>query len=337
MACKLHHHAPLAQLAREIGAQLGCQSPREDCVLAKDREPGMLGMPGAVFGTCQAVLPFTGDPLTHTEKVARVLEEAGMPFSGSHELFSGYLERWEAGIPEALNRASRPLGADGRVPIVITGWDPGESSGRERIRALTSATPARMAPNGTVLCRVLLNNGASVDQAVALSQEWLRLARTRRALPPWWLVIQPGAGLPAGELARYRALMGDDWRFVTAAANPFTSPEAIEELWGQIAVIQLPIGPAGGISQDGTVRLGPVKVAGSGDSGQCNVLEFTDRFRDHPSVPVMIALGPSPSWEEQEDRNRLSAFAPLARKACEALWGTRLPKERIDYVLTLSA
>ncbi len=334
MACEIAANEPLSRLRDDLGLAHQCHSIRVKCFKGLSRRSSelALGVPGAALGYCQALFNYSGSPSDHSMKVARCLSEINAPWSQSHELYWGYRT---GESPEGFMEAGmRPLLGSGRVPVVITGLDARDDFAL--IDRIVSSRPP-VVPGETVLVRIVLKSNHSAKSAASLVTRLVDKAEQNAEMPPWWPLFQSDG--PVDLWNGVRRELGERWRYVNVAINPFT-PKGIAEFIGeQVTVAQTPIGLARGMSDEGTIRLEPgMVISGAPDSGEWRFDEFMRTLLEVCSaVPTLIVLGPSlPSWSDKDNIERIQRFLPLLRKACAMLW-RGLSASRQEEVWRLSA
>lgn len=333
MACNLAENAPLQRLREVLGLPSQCHSLRPSCVHGYTQTTGQwtMGIPGAVIGYCQALFAQESSALLHTDKVKKLLSEIGAPWANSHELFWGYKTSEEP--QDYLEQGMAPLRGNGRVPILITGLDPARDI--EQIKQIFETTPA-VSPGETILMRIVLNGDDSINRAVNLIRKVLGECRSQRSMPQWWPLLQ--GGIDCKQWNQLKTQLGDDWKYVNVAVNPFTPHDVVECINNQITVAQVVVGLADGISDDGMIQLAPgMTISGASESDTYSLMEYMQGLGHLPVVPTLIVLGPSqPAWSDELNQRRIAKLIPLLRQGCEILWKS-LPKERQEYVWRLSA
>jgi hypothetical protein len=334
MACKIAENQPLSLLRRQLGTPNQCHSLREECIHGYERHSGerIMGIPGAALGYCQGVFKRAGGAETHTQHVTRLLSEIGAPWAKSHELFWG--NRRDESPSEFVEQGMRPLWGSGRVPILITELDPARNI--ETIESIVATTPA-IYPGEVVLIRLVLSGKESVDRASALIRRVFYESRMAKEMPKWWPLLQSDMKLE--EWKRLEEVLGDDWRFVNVAVNPFMPSDVYEYLRDQITVGQVPVGLAEGVSSEGTIKLAPgmVRLTGAVDCAAYSLPEYMEQLSTLDTAPTLIVLGPSLlGWSDVINQRRIAALLPPLRDGCNILWGSLEASQR-DMIWNLAA
>lgn len=334
MVCSIAYNRPLTRMRTDLGLPAQCHGLRDECIKGYRAAPSdyAMGIPGAAIGYCQALFNRDGSSAVHTSRVIKLLEEIEAPWAHSHEMFWGYRQ----GEPPAafIEQGVTPLRSDGRVPILITGLDPGRDS--KALQQIVSSEPA-IAPGETILVRVMLQDSASVDGAVRLLRMIHAGAATTHEMPKWWPLLQ--GALSIEEWSKLERDLRELWPYVNVAISPFTPQPLTDHLANQITVAQIPIGSADGVGSDGTIKLAPgMKISGAVEGAEYSLPAYMEMLQASlPVVPTLIILGPSqPDWTERMNQDRLAALLPHLRMACKILWRD-LPKNRRDLIWRLSA
>ena len=333
MVCSIADNNPLKKLERELNLPRRCHGKRRECIHGFATQDGdfVMGLPGTALGYCQALFNYAGKPDAHTSKVAQLLKEIKAPWANSHEMFWGHRK---AETPaEFIERGIAPLLGTGRVPILITGLDPGKS--RVELEAIMETTPA-VPENETVLVRVVLNDEKSLQEISGVIRVLLARARLTGAMPKWWPLLQ--GAIPASSWSGLKNSLGSDWDFVNVAVNPFTPSDVFEEVESQITVAQIPVGKAEGVHADGGVQLHPdVRILGAAQNARYSMPAFAKQLEFLSGAPTLIILGPSlPDWSDGDNQERIASLLPLIRSSCDTLW-CRLSPQRRDEVWKLVA
>jgi|GEM_PF-1562631 hypothetical protein len=344
MVCSIADNTPLKRLEAELNLPKRCHGRRLRCIKGFEAAPtdAVLGMPGTAVGYCQALFPRESSPDEHTRKVSRLLAEIEAPWSQSHELFWGY--RKDQSPERYVNDATSPLIGVGRVPIVITGLDP--AKGWDEIQELITTKP-NLAPEETILFRVVLSDEASVDAAAKLMSMILQDVRASGSMPRWWPLLQAQFG--ADLWRRLSEQLGDDWQFANVGVNPFVPKAAFEFCYPQITVGQIVVGDAEGIANDGTINI-PDSMQILGASGNNRSYHLPSFIRmlmssdfladDQPPTllpPTIIVLGPCQTgWSDAYCQGRIAKLLPHLRAGCNVLWA-RLNEDRREEVWQMAA
>jgi hypothetical protein len=325
MVCSIADNTPLKKLEIELNLPPRCHGKRRECIHGFETQDGdfVMGLPGTALGYCQALFNNTGHPTTHTEKVMRLLSEIEAPWSNSHELFWGY--RGAETPSEYLEQGIKPLLGTGRVPILITGLDPGAS--RSELEAIMATSPA-IPQNETVLVRTVLTDGDSLKKITIVLRDLLAKARATKTMPKWWPLLQ--GNLRTADWERLRDGLGTDWDYVNVAVNPFVSDEAFELFRDQITVAQIPVGFATGIRSDGNIHIpAEMKITGATKGGGYSLPEFATKLYTLRMPPALIILGPTqPGYSDVDNQKRLAILMPLLQRACDTLWQSLTPERR---------
>jgi hypothetical protein len=221
----------------------------------------------------------------------------------------------------------------GRVPVLITGLDPAVQRGE--IQTILATTPS-VQPGETILVRMVLSSGESLNDAAALIHELLATCRKDEVMPRWWPLFQGELGLK--QWSKFQGLLRSDWQYVNVAVNPFTDDEVFDFLREQVTVAQLPVGLPDGISPDGVVRLATgMKIMGATKDSSYSIPQFVERLSLLTSPPTIIILGPSlPDWSDEVNQARLAKLLPILRSSCNSLWAD-LSQVRREAVWNMTA
>lgn len=322
MACKIAINSPLRNLMGFLGVSSHhCHSLRETCIHHLEQignDEMFYGSLGAIVGYCQALfnkLPESA-AAENTRKVTTLLEEAGMPFPKSHELFFGHKNPKET-VQEFLDESTRPLRGIGRVPILITGLQTSQNGDMEIIKSITE-TGINIIPDETALIRILIDDtDMSLNKTADLIFDLIKKAEAEKKMPQWWPLLQ--GDISPATWKKLKEKLGEYWKFTNVAINPFCSvPDFVMD---QVTVGQLVVGAAEGVSEE-TIRLAPgMKILGARDEEAYEVEKYFSQLGFLAHVPTIIVLGPSlPQWSDDDNKARLSALLPLLRGHCEKLW-----------------
>lgn len=268
---------PLWRLVEETGLA----GTIESCHI---REPGE-----KVGGYCQGLFPVLGSPGEHTKYLAKMLAVAGARYPNSHELCldtkpsSESVERW-------LTEATEPFrNGNGCVPVLITNLGVGESMiGR------IFASPRQF--DEPVLVRMLITEDSESFFCAAYRMERLvEQVRSEKIVPAWWPLFQ--GNMSVNGWKQLRQDLGEYWKYVCVAMNPFMGPGVQNLLFANIVVAQVPIGLADGIESN--------KIIINGTSYSLD--EYCAHINALPHRPVFIVLGQSlPEWSEDMNVSRVS-------------------------------
>lgn len=334
MVCKIADNEPLKLLRDDLGLASQCHSLLRKCIRGHEKRTGnlIMGIPGAALGYCQALFVRVGDAEVHTEHVINQLEIIDAPWSRSHELFWG--NRQNESPNEFVDKGIRPLLGDGRVPILITELDPAKNG--EEIDSILEISPP-IFPGESVLLRLALSGDSSIDRICLLISLLIERARQEEQMPKWWPLLQ---GHLTSEQWKYlKQQLGDNWKYVNIAVNPFTTADILDFLHEQITVAQIAVGLAEGIRSDGQITLakGMVKLTGADDCPSYSLPLYMQALSKLDSAPTLIVLGPSLlEWSDEINRARLSALKPLIYDACRTLWNEVKEVEKA-MILKMSA
>lgn len=332
MGCTLAENRPLSLLRHDLGIDRTCHSRRPSCThgLSQDRTETAMGAPGAVLGYCQALFSAAAAPDVHTRKVTLLLRQIDAPWAQSHELFWGY--RGAASPAEYVTRSMEPLLGDGRVPILITGLDPGRD-----MAAINEilASPVPVAPDETVLLRLVLRDETSIVAVGTLLRALLSEARRVGAMPRWWPLLQ--ADFSVEQWQAVRASAGEAWAYANVAVNPFSDPRTFDACAAQVTVAQVVVGARGCVQGQDVHVPAAMRILGTTGDASYSLPQFLQELRSLPVVPTLILLGPSQTaWSDSDDQTRVREVLRLLRQGCDELWKDLSPKRR-ETVWSLSA
>jgi hypothetical protein len=335
MTCQIAENRPLRFLQASLAVPHQCHSRREHCIqgLAPVESSCVLGTSGTAIGYCQALFNYHGNARDHTLMVMRILREIKAPWAMSHELFWGYRTTEAPG--KFVEDGLRPLIGTGRVPVCITALDPYEDY--DTIWEIFSTTP-NVPPGECVLLRLMAKSGERAQRPlVKLVKRLVTQASKAGEMPRWWPLFQTDESF--GTWADLRRGLGDNWKYLNVAINPFTGTRVLQEASEQITVAQIPIGLEEGIARDGTITLEPeMHILGARKAGErWNIFSYFEKLKDLPVTPTLIILGPSrPAWTPEMNARRISRLLPILREACDKLWGT-LGHARRDFLWSLES
>jgi hypothetical protein len=282
-----------------------------------------MGIPGAVIGYCQALFVKKNDPKSHTQNILDLLGGVNAPWYKSHELFWG--NRTTESISDFICQSVEPLLGNGRMPILISPLDPKKDFAI--IQEILNTDPL-VFDGETTLIRIVLTDDNSVETAATLMQNVLSNAREKKQMPKFWVLLQ--GQLNYMQWQHLRNLMGDDWRYVNIAINPFTAKALPEFCWEQVTVAQVVLGHLEGIKDNGTISLPEgMKIAGAVECDSYDLHDFIGLLGNLEVIPTLIILGPSLlEWTDQYNLDRIEKLLPLLKKECNHLWGTLSDKTK---------
>lgn len=315
--CNTQEIKQLEDMRLAIGAPEVCLNPGDD------------GKVHYLLGYCQGLFNQEGgSPPEHTNLVTRLLERVRAPMPKSHELFIG-LKKRDVSIKEYLIAAAQPLLKDGRVPVIITMYDP--ATDMEKINELFS-TPSPAAANHTILVRIGLGSRASFAPIAALMQQLHREAVRTGIMPQYWPLIQADFGVT--EWQAFRAAVGEEvWKHVTIAATPFMPLETLKGLASNIAVYQFFVGRADDVKENGDVTVPRIACVGrAGSPRTYNVMAYAQSLVAFGlSAQVGIVCGQSQGWSQEENVERVRRYLPLLEQAVKTLWAREISEKVALY------
>jgi hypothetical protein len=253
-----------------------------------------------VVGFCQALFAKTSEPEAHTILVCDSLEKAGSTFVSSHELFLGHWQSDECSFVEWFIRAAAPLKErTGCVPVLITGLSASDD--------LTAAVfESKHQLGEPVLVRMLLDD---IESSTKLMQSLVSDVDTTSNLPSWWPLFQASSYTSLEEWQQLANLLGDYWRYVCVAIDPFASLEVREFLRWQTVVVQIPIGEQEGIGD--TMQI-PAGMLSAFPDGTEYVLSKYLASLPSDKKDILIVLGPSKEeWSCDYNTKRIVAIKQL--------------------------
>lgn len=327
MVCRVADNPALEKLRRDLGLKRSCHSRRSDCVrlLPKPTEPGYYGISGAFMGYCQALFQQIGSYEQNTSRIMKLLGNANLPWSRSHELYLGH--RRTHSIQYFVEEAARPLTKLGRVPILITGIDVNEYDlVTEILNSKISVVSGE-----TVLVRLTVESVASGKSAVQLVSRLFGEAQSNQRMPRWWPLLQASEGTSIWHDIREE--LGELWQYVNVAINPFTDERVSEIVRDQTTVCQIVVTGLADVTEEGEVRISEgMSIYGAEIGDRYHIGEMVLRLAEFDSWPTCIFLGPTlPHWSDEENlertRRSVVAFANEAR----SLWD----KSRLDRYAAL--
>lgn len=317
MVCRIADNPALEALRAHIHAEKHCHSQRIDCIhrLPRAEEPSYYGVSGAFMGYCQALFHKKGALGDNTRRISDILTEAGLPWARSHELFLGH--RGDETINEFVEGAAAPLMDLGRVPILITGLDVAD---RLAVKEILDA-PINVVDGETVLVRMLVNTPESMQAFPALIRGLVAEAETSGQMPQWWPLAQ--ASNMADDWKAMKDELGDLWRYVNVAINPFTDDATFAVVADQIMVAQFVVPANEDIDNEGNVRISTdTHIYGAKSGDTYSIIQFAERISTLESWPTCIFLGPTlPSWTDADNVERVgkavNAFIAQVRRQWE--------------------
>lgn len=266
------------------------------------------------MGYCQALFHHDGLHEEHTRRMAELLEKAGLPWSRSHELFLGH--RGDLGVREFVENASRPLTDLGRVPILITGIDACDIDNVAEI----FASPIDVVEGETVLVRLTVENTNSAKEAARLIRSIISEARSEDRMPRWWPLLQASSDKSAWQWLIQD--LGDLWKYVNVAINPFTDSQVLELVREQVMVSQIVIPGLDCIEEDGHVRISEeMKIYGARTGDSYNIRDSVRQLSDFRTWPTCIFLGPAhKSWSDEENLERVKIAVQAFMAEAKSIW-----------------
>ena len=305
MAHKLVESKPLNLLRKHLGINSNLSTSGK----------AALGEYGAVIGYCQGLFNNGSSPDNHTLKVLKNLEIIQAPRYKSHELYWDYRKNEPA--TEFFDRAMSPLIGSGRVPILITNLDPAKDL--ETINEIVSTNP-RVHYNQTILFRIILNNTESINPAIDLIRLLLQKAKISKEMPIWFPALQANFSADGWDLLKEG--LGNDWKYVNIAVNPFTPIEVLDKFSEQITIVQFLVGANNSIDKDGNAQIhSKMCVTGKKVNLSYNVFVYAKTLANHEIHAKNIICGPSLNvWGEEYNRKRLSKYLSVFKQATALLW-----------------
>ena len=316
MVCRVADNPALEMLRSDLGLERFCHSQRVDCIhrLPRAVNSSYYGISGAFMGYCQALFHHNGDHENHTIRMAEMLSSANLPWARSHELFLGH--KGSLTTQDFVEAAARPLADLGRVPILITGIDAGDTDLVSEI----FSSDVGVVEGETVLVRLVVGNSASGDAASRLVHSLVDQARLTGRMPRWWPLFQA-----SNEIAVWRQLihkLGSNWKYTNIAVNPFTSPAVVELLNAQIMVSQLVVPGPTDIDLDGHVQISKdMSIYGAGPGATYNIRATVNDLAQLPSWPTCIFLGPTQAdWSDGQNLQRLRVAVDAFMAEAKCIW-----------------
>ncbi len=223
MTCRIADNKKLQELSNDIGLAPICHSSRADCHRGLERSNGQytLGAIGSAIGYCQGLFNRHGDPSEHTKYLADKLQQIGAPLPFSHELLWAYKG---CELPSEYRRkACEPLLGTGRVPIIITNFDPATEI-KEIADMFESDVPVYSGE--TMLVRLTLSSEESAFECAKLLNGLVIEATRAGQMPKMFPLFQ--ADLCPEHLETLKKLAWKFKKYVNIAANPFTDQGVFE-------------------------------------------------------------------------------------------------------------
>lgn len=251
-------------------------------------------------GFCQALLAQLPQPAAHTTLVHDSLKEAGAAFASSHELFLGHWQSSERSFEEWFALAAAPLVAQtGCVPVLITGLAATDPLAKTVFNAAHQL-------GEPVLVRMLLGD---VDASSGLFRSLVAAVGERKRLPLWWPLIQASANTSLSEWQALATSLGDYWRYVCVAVDPFASSEVREFLRWQTVVVQIPVGGLEDIKD--VMQIPNGMLSAFPDGVRYSLPEYLASLPGDKK-DIVIILGPSrPEWSCDYNIKRIVAIKEL--------------------------
>ncbi len=332
MACSIAENEPLKALRNELGIPNQCHSLRKDCFHKLNHPVGnyTLGIPGAAIGYCQALFRKESGSKEHTEFIVKELEKINAPWSKSHELYWG--NKINESTEDFLKNSVEPLLGEGRMPVLITPLDP--KNDIKTIREIASCSPF-VFEGETTLIRIVLSDTNSIDNISELMQEILKNCRDKKEMPRYWFLLQATGNF--SDWIYLQIKMGNDFRYVNIAVNPFTISNLPDFCNNNITVAQVILGDKEGIENNGNISLpAEMKITGAKECDSYNIFEYFKKLDGINTAPTLIVLGPSlPEWTNIYNAERIETLLPIMQKACDGLWdGVSVTRRKMVWELT---
>jgi hypothetical protein len=289
-----------------------------------------------LLGYCQGLFNVEGDsPSSHTTNVSRLLTEAEAPMPNSHELFIG-LKPEQLSISRYLSQAMMPLRENGRVPIIITHYDP--STDLDAIHEIISAKSS-MDNSDTIFVRVQLQSPASIAATAALLQKMYQSSVDNQSLPDYWPLIQAN-NFSIADWEFLRKSVGEKlWRYVAIAATPFMSKDVLQLVADNIAVVQFFVGEANGISADGVIAVPSQSCVGGPEKlKQYNLHEYIKNLRATRGMNAVVGIicGQSQGWSQEENIARVKKYVYALKSVVGILWGDQVGRKIQSYYANMT-
>ncbi len=251
-------------------------------------------------------------PAQHTQHVINQLQAIDAPQYLSHELYWNYHE--QETVEEYINQAMEPLRGSGRVPVLLTSLDPAKDN--KIILEIFATRPVALASGATMLVRLCLNSKESIAPAVELIKAILKECRKNKSMPIWWPLLQGDLNITGWK--KLKQALGNDWKYVNIAMNPFMDQKVLEEFKEQTVITQFFIGEAKGINhKEGIITIHQRCDLGTNKLRKTyNLFNYCKKIKDNKLNSVSIICGPSlPEWTIPQNRERLEKFLPLFKEA----------------------
>ena len=306
--CTIREMKQLDQLRQKLNLESECFQPGEE------------GKIHFVVGYCQGLFnPETNSPKEHTEHVTRFLQDLHAPLPQSHELFIG-LKPERMFIKEYIKEAISPLAKDGRVPVIITQYDPAKDL--DAITEIFNTTYLPIEDRHTILVRVQLGSEHSIQPTAKIIHSLYNESVQSEKMPRYWPLIQADR-FSSKDWKTFQSAIGKEISpYVTIAATPFTTQEILKQIKDNVGVYQFFIGRAKGVHNDGEIELNERTCVGRENNvGKYNVLEYAHSLKENGlEAQVGIVCGQSQGWEQRENIERVKNYIPLLKQAGKILW-----------------
>jgi len=273
-----------------------------------------------IIGYCQGL--FNQDkntPEEHTNVLCDNFKNLKAPMPTSHELFIDLKPEYMT-ISEYVKRASAPLKDDGRVPIIITMYDAAHNM--PEINEILS-TESPFSDKHTILFRIQLGSKNSINATASLVKELYKASLESKKIPTYWPLIQAD-NFPMTEWQDFRSTVGEEiWPYITIATSPFMNKNTLESLVENIAVIQLFVGEADKIKDDGTITVPIKSCVGSGNyEVKYNAIDYAESLNNTSGLNAVIGIvcGQSQNWTQEENFKRLEKYLPFLKKTIQIVW-----------------
>lgn len=333
MGCLIAENRPLSILAKELKLTNKCHSLRRDCIHNLERFTGhfTLGTSGAAIGYCQALFVKSTLPKENTENIINLLEEINAPWYKSHELYWG--NKGSESTKDYISQSIEPLLGEGRMPVFITPLNPNKDL--EVIKEIVE-TEASIFEGETALIRIVLTDSNSIDAIVPLMKKIITKAKEQHKMPKFWFLIQ--GLLTELDWTYFKGLLGEDWKYVNLAVNPFTIDELPSSYWDQITVAQVVLGSKEGIDEKGIIALpSGMNISGAKECDSYSIFDYFHKLCEIQVPPTLIILGPSlPQWSNSYNQERIAKLLPLLKSSCNILW-RKVNEPRRELVWSLVA
>lgn len=254
-----------------------------------------------LVGFCQALLPLTLDPESHTKTFSSLLKDAGSAFNNSHELFLGHCDDTER-FDTWFASACAPLTAarNGCVPVLITGLSVSNAQFIFNQKTHTLNEP--------VLVRIIVDD--DLESVVHLMQRVAKRVLTGE-MPAFYPLLQASISTNSEFWDTLRSALGSNWQYTCVAVDPWVDHDVRAIIREQTVVAQVPIGDATGLGTTITIAAGILAAWPQGTS-----YDFTRYVSSLDDDDIVIVLGPSPSqWSVEENRDRIGTIVQMLTHA----------------------